>query len=218
MNSPFTIRPYRPTDRPAVRTICCDTADAGEPLENFFDDRELVADLVTRYYTDCESGYSWVAELHGQVAGYLTAAPDTHAFRRAENWSIGPQAFLRALARGTLFSRSIRAMAAALFWQKGQAITPSFRVPPAYPAHLHINLLKSARGLGIGERLITELISKLRIQRITGVHATVRADNAGACTFFEHLDFTPLFHYDEVLPARKGVRHVRVTVYGKTIA
>ena len=133
-----------------------------------------MADLVTRYYTDCESGYSGVAELHGQVAGYLTAAPDTHAFRRAENWSIGPQAFLRALARGTLFSRSIRAMAAALFWQKGQAITPSFRVPPAYPAHLHINLLKSARGLGIGERLITELISKLRTCLPPGGRAITR--------------------------------------------
>ncbi len=217
MHNTITIRPYSPADRSAVRQICGDTADAGNPLENFFADRELVADLVTRYYTDYESGYSWVAELNGQVAGYLTAAPDTRAFRRAENWSIGPQAFIEALGRGTLWTRSTGAMVLALIRQKGQAIRPTFHPPPAYPAHLHINLMKPARGLGIGERLIAELTGKLRIHQIPGVHATVRTDNPGACAFFERLDFTPVFHYSELLPARKGVQHVRVTVYGKVI-
>jgi hypothetical protein len=40
-----TIRPYRAGDREAVREIACDTALAGEPVELFFSDREVFADL-----------------------------------------------------------------------------------------------------------------------------------------------------------------------------
>src|SRR3989442_159990 len=46
------VRLYEPRDRAAVREICCDTADSGEPVETFFPDREGFADVLTRYYTD----------------------------------------------------------------------------------------------------------------------------------------------------------------------
>lgn len=212
------IRPYRTGDRTAIRAICADTADVGEPLENFFSDRELVCDLVTRYYTDYCRDYSWVAELGGEVIGYLTGAPDTSAFLKCLHWSIGPQAFIRAMGRGLLFRNESWAMAGALLRKKGQAIRPPFRVPAEYPAHLHINLLKAARRRQAGRKLIAVLIQKLRANGIPGVYATVLSENTGACAFFEHLDFTPISGYDEILPARNGVRDVQVTVYGRKIS
>jgi len=214
---PVLIRPYGTKDRAAIRQICSDTADAGEPLENFFSDRELVEDLITRYYTDYNHEYSWVAELNGKVVGYLTAAPDTPAFLKCLHWSIGPQAFIRAIGRGLLFKRESWAIAKALLRRKGQIIRPPFCVPQAYPAHFHINLMKQARGHQAGHELITTLLLKLAAHRIPGVHATTRADNAGACTFFERMDFKPISEYDETLPAKKGVRDVRVIVYGKMV-
>jgi len=211
------IRPYRASDRSAIRNICCDTADAGEPLENFFSDRELVGDLITRYFTDYCSEYSWVAELHGEVAGYLTAAPDTHAFRKCLRRNIAPLAFIRAIGRGLLFRHEIRSLAGALLRRRGRFIRPPFQVPEIYPAHLHINLLKPARGRHAGRELIAALIQKLRTDRIPGIHATVRADNTGSCTFFERLDFMPISEYDEILPARNGVQDVHITVYGRKV-
>lgn len=212
-----TIRPYRTADRAAIRSICAETADAGEPLENFFTDRELVGDLVTRYYTDYNTGYSWVAEVRGETIGYLTAAPDTLAFQKCLRWSIAPQAFVRAIGRGLLFKRASWAMVGALLKRKGQFIRPPFRVPEDYPAHLHINILKHARGSLAGQSLIAALIHRLKTDHIPGVHATVRADNARACAFFEHMDFSPVSEYDETLPARDGVIDVHVTVYGRKV-
>lgn len=211
------IRPYRAGDRAAIRHICAETADAGEPLENFFFDRDLVGDLVTRYYTDYCSGYSWVAERRGEVVGYLTAAPDTVAFLKSLYWSIGPQAFIRAIGRGLLLRRASWAMLGALIARRGRAIRPPFQVPPAYPAHLHINLLKSARGNHVGFDLVAALLRKLKAAGIPGVHATARTDNAGACSFFERQGFKPVAEYDEVLPACSGVRDVHVMVYARKV-
>ena len=212
------IRPYRTHDRAEIRRICVETADAGEPLENFFDDRELVADLVTRYYTDYFSDYSWVAEFDGKIAGYLTAAPDTRAFLQSFRWSIAPQAFIRAIGRGLLFRRGSWDMMGALIRRKVQAILPPFLIPAAFPAHLHIDVLKPARGRQAGRELMSSLIRKLQTHHIPGVHATVRTDNRGACAFFERMDFRPLSYYDETLPAGSGVRDVNVTVYGRRIS
>ena len=72
MNAVVNIRLYESRDRAAVRRICCETADNGGPVEGFFRDRELVADLVTRYYTDFEPESCWVAE----VAGAMSACSD----------------------------------------------------------------------------------------------------------------------------------------------
>lgn len=213
----MVIRPYSVGDRTAIRQICADTADSGEPLENFFSDRELVADLVTRYYTDFSSEYSWVAQLQGEIVGYLTAAPDTRAFRKCLHWSIGPQAFVRAFGRGLLFQSGTWALLGAMVRRKGQVIRPPFLVPAAYPAHLHINLLKHARGHHGGQDLLARLLQKLKATHIPGVHATVRADNTGACAFFEHLDFRPVSEYDELLPTKNGVHDVHVTVYGRKV-
>ena len=211
------IRRYRPGDRADIRRICVETADAGEPLENFFADRELVGDLVTRYYTDFCCEYSWVAEHRATVVGYLTAAPDTVASQSRLRLRIGPLAFMRAIGRGLLFRRGTWVMAGVLLRKKGQWIQPPFHVPEAYPAHLHINLLKSSRGHHVGRELVEALFLKLKADNIRGVHATVRSDNARACSFFEHLEFKAISGYHEVLPAAQGVQEVHVTVYGRNV-
>ena len=91
----LTIRPYRQADRHAVRAIVCDTAERGGPVERFFHDREVFADLLTRYYTDWEPGSLWVAERDAWVVGYLTGCLDTRRYHRVMAWRIIPMAVLR---------------------------------------------------------------------------------------------------------------------------
>jgi hypothetical protein len=67
----FTIRSYRPTDRGAVRRLCCQTGFLGEPIDPVFQDHELFADFLTSYYTDKEPESSFVLEIDGEIRGYL---------------------------------------------------------------------------------------------------------------------------------------------------
>src|SRR6185295_10181363 len=98
-----TIRSFRAADRPAVRALACDTAERGEPVERFYPDRDVFADLLTRYYTDWEPASLWVAEQDGEVVGYLTGCLDTRRYRRVMAWRVVPAAILRGVFRGLLF-------------------------------------------------------------------------------------------------------------------
>jgi hypothetical protein len=48
------IRLYRPSDRDAVRRLCCETGYLGKAIDPVFEDRELFADYLTSFYTDWE--------------------------------------------------------------------------------------------------------------------------------------------------------------------
>ena len=75
MDTGGIVRPYEPRDRAAVRQIAWDTADNGEPV-SFFSDREVFADILTRYYTDFEPQSLWVVDHAGQAVGYLSGCLD----------------------------------------------------------------------------------------------------------------------------------------------
>ena len=188
----LAIRPYEPRDRAAVREICCDTADSGNPVERFFPDREVFADLLTSYYTDDEPQSTWVAEQDGHVGGYLTGCLDTPRFLRAMAWRIAPCAFLKGLERGTVWHPlTLRLLAANL----GNWLRGGFRraVPlHSYPAHLHINLRRGFRGQRIGQQLMDRFFEQVRRASLSGVHAGVSADNAAGRRFFESLGFVEL--------------------------
>ena len=68
---PYSIRSYRPSDRAAVRRLCCQTGFLGEPIDPVYEDNELFADFLTTYYTDHEPESSFVLELEGEIRGYL---------------------------------------------------------------------------------------------------------------------------------------------------
>ena len=101
------IRPFDPRDRAAVRALACDTADRGEPIGRLFPDRELLADLLTCYYTDEEPDALWVAEDDREVVGYLTGCLRTTRYARLMAQRIVPGSLARALWRGTFASGQI---------------------------------------------------------------------------------------------------------------
>ncbi len=59
-----------------------------------------------------------------------------------------------------------------------------------FPAHLHINVLPSFQGRGVGRALITTLIAHLRAEGVKGAHLVVAQSNTGAIAFYERLGFS----------------------------
>lgn len=185
------VRPYSPDDRARVREICFLTGYMGEPVDWQWRDEESFADMFTGYYTDVEPESAFVAEVDGEVSGYLLGCVDSH---RA--WTPGSVAGRHILRRGI----ALRPGTAAVIWRTfGDALADIVTgrtdprklefSDPRWPAHLHIDLLPHARGHGIGRRLMDCWFARLRAHRVTGCHLGTLGENTGAIAFFESVSF-----------------------------
>ena len=214
----MVVRRYRSTDRAAVRRICCDTADRGEPVEQFFHDRDVFADLLTVYYTEEEPSSVWVAEHDGRVVGYLTGCLDSRRYRRATAWRIVPRAVLNGLRRGHLGSvKTWRlAWAALRTWRYRWGRAP---LPLAdYPAHIHLNVERAFRGRGLGRQLLERFMASARSAGVPGLYAAVRADNTPSCHLFERMGFHEVNRYPVIFPDGAVLRRHETIIYGKRLA
>ena len=183
------IRPYESRDRPRVRHICFVTGYLGEPVAWQWRHAESFADIFTGYYTDAEPESALVAEDGGEVVGYLLGCVDS-----ATAWDpatvVGRQVVRRGLA--------VRPGTAGFVWRAvGDVIVDALhrRLPPApfsdprWPAHLHIDLRREARGRGVGAALVRQWLDRLRHRQVGGCHVETIAENDGAVAFFEAMGF-----------------------------
>jgi GNAT superfamily N-acetyltransferase len=192
METAVQIRPYAPQDRAALRQICSDTADSGQPIERIFPDREVFADLLTNYYTQYEPQSAFIADNNGEVVGYLTGCVNTKRFLRVMIWRIIPLIAVKALFRGALWHpQTVRLVRNNIgLWLNG-----GHRTGPAldgYPAHLHVNLKDGFRGKHVGQQLVEVFCKHARAAGAPGVHAGVSAENERACRFFQGMGFAEL--------------------------
>jgi ribosomal protein S18 acetylase RimI-like enzyme len=187
--SDFLIRPYDASDRARVRHICFVTGYMGDPVEWQWRDAESFSNIFTGYYTDAEPESALVAEIDGEVRGYLLGCVDSS---RAWNPAtvVGRQLTRRAIA--------FRPGTAPFVWRAlGDVIADAARkrLPPAafsdprWPAHLHIDLLRDARGRGVGAALVRRWLDTLRQAGVPGCHLETVAENTAAVAFFEAMGF-----------------------------
>ncbi len=92
---------------------------------------------------------------------------------------------------------------------------------PRWPAHLHIDLLQRARGMGAGRTMVTRWLEELRANSVPGCHIQTMAENTAAVAFFESMGFVR--HGDPVLTpglrTRDGGRmHVQAMVLDPGLA
>jgi GNAT superfamily N-acetyltransferase len=185
--SDFIIRPYQSIDREAIRKIAFDTAFMGEPAEVFFTDQEVLADILTAYFTDHEPESLFVAESEGKVIGYLLGAKDSARIRRFFRSRIMWPLVIKILKRGTMAQgKNIR-----LGWKylssylQGEFSTPDLYHD--YPAVLHINIAAGYRAGGIGAKLIETFLDYLAKAKVPGVQLATISDQAAR--FFEKQGF-----------------------------
>ena len=213
----ISIRPYMPTDRASLRQICCDVADRGEPIENFFPDREFAADFLTAYYTDYEPSASFVAEVDGRVAGYVNGCLDNRRFGLVMLFLIIPQSLLKGLVRGVFvrkeFWKILHAMLKnwrrALIWRK-----QSFH---SHQGHFHIGIAKNARGQNLGTTLVHALLDEARIKGMVEMTASVHDGNTAACRFFEHLGFEAREKYPMMMASGDSLVQYHSILYVKSL-
>jgi GNAT superfamily N-acetyltransferase len=211
------IRLYQPADRQAVWGIACDTADHGNPVENFFPDRNVVAEMLMRYYTDYEPQALWVAEYESKVVGYLSGCLDSRRYSRVMAWRILPGACARAILRGLLWRRETFNIFKAAIRSLLRAGLRGDMPLSDYPAHLHINLRDGFRGQRLGARLIERFIDQAKSAGIKGVHASVLDDNITASRFFTRVGFNLLRRYPVFLPNDNACCLHHTLIYGRRI-
>jgi ribosomal protein S18 acetylase RimI-like enzyme len=183
------VRPYEPSDRARVRHICFVTGYIGEPVAWQWRDAESFSNIFTGYYTDAEPGSALVAEIDGEVRGYLLGCVDS-----SKAWNPGAVVGRQITRRGI----ALRPGTAGFVWRAvGDVIVDAARkrLPPApfedprWPAHLHIDLLPDARGRGVGATLMRRWLDSLRQAGVAGCHLETIAENTGAVAFFEAMGF-----------------------------
>lgn len=162
------IRRYEARDRAAVRRLCCETGFLGEPIDPVFEDRELFADYLTRYYTDIEPESSFVLEQAGEVKGYLLGSYRPYRqqlFNVFNNLSL----FSRGMAKYPFYNRPTRDFI-------GWILRNSWREVPKAPrrcAHFHFNMLPEAQGLATTTRLLNSYLDHLRSKGVRQVFGQV---------------------------------------------
>ncbi len=210
-----TIRLFQPSDREAIRTIACETADRGEPVDHFFHDREVFADLLVDYYLAYEPGAVWVAEHQAEIVGYLTGCLDTDRYHRLMTWQMIPRAVVKAVRRGALWARPT--------WRLALAGIRTSLIPTRalsldqYPAHLHVNLRHVFRGQHLGQQLVERFLGQAQTAHHPGVHAAVRSDNPGSCRFFERMGFVELGRRLVIFPEGATYQPHDTIIYGRRL-
>ncbi len=168
MPSDAIIRPYRPSDRDAVRHLCCETGYLGKAIDPVFEDRELFADYLTSFYTDREPESIFVLEQDGEVKGYLMGSRRP-LLQQFHNFFLNLSLFARGIFR---YPRYNKASKAFVRW----ILLNAWREVPAAPRrlpHFHFNMLPEAMGFGTTRELLVQFFHHLRAHGETHVFGQV---------------------------------------------
>ncbi|PZR72610.1 MAG: GNAT family acetyltransferase [Chthoniobacterales bacterium] len=152
----YAIRNYRPTDRAAVRRLCCETGFLGEPIDPVFEDREIFADFLTTYYTDHEPESSFVLEVNGEIRGYLLGSRKplrNQIYAFYQNVVL----FFRALSRYPRYLARSRKFIRWMVWYGWREVPAAPRSTP----HFHINLFPDARKVSTTRALMSAYLNYL---------------------------------------------------------
>jgi ribosomal protein S18 acetylase RimI-like enzyme len=214
----MNIRPYRPTDRDAVVTICHRTGYFGEDAAPYFKDAELFGLLFTAYYLDHEPEHCFVADDEEKAVGYIIGSTDTGAQREAFDRLIVPRIVRRAFTR-TLFRHPGDVLFLLGLTDHADYEKELFAedLVTNYPAHLHMNVLPEYQRHGLGGRLMARFIDSIRASGAPGVHLVTSTENKKALPFYRREGFTVYRDLPTKLWERKSPPTVRTLVFVKSL-
>ncbi len=184
------IRNYQIKDRDDIRKTSLESILLGECRTSIFDD-EILADILTIYFTDYEPLSCFVAVKENQVIGYIMGTQDVRKMRRLIKYKIFPRLIYKALYRRQFLRRNNLILMKNIIssYLKGEFITPDFS--KEYPATLHINIRAEYRRQNLGSLLVDYFLDFLKRKNIRGIHFGVMSESAK--DFFIKLNFNILF-------------------------
>jgi len=207
------VRPYRPEDRDGVRRVYADTAFFGRPVEAYFDDRELFADLGVSVYTDHYPDYIFVADDAGNVVGYILGSPTGDVGVHAHTLKSLPRILGRlATCRYRIGCKTLVHVGMSV-WAGLRGELLEIR-SAEYPANLHINLTAGYRGHGLGAALMRAYLDKLRSAGVPGVHLVTTNRHRAALRFYRRVGFQLLQEKQTQMWRRYVDGEVRLMAFG----
>jgi ribosomal protein S18 acetylase RimI-like enzyme len=185
------IRDYRPGDEKAAYYVCLKTGDSGYDGEAFYrEDPDALGRIYVGPYLRFEPELALILEDDQGVCGYALGAFDSRKFyeRYAKEWLPAIQ------------SQFPEPSGDPSSWTRAQSVHYQYHHPDhfcpdpyqCYPAHLHIDLIARVHRQGLGKRMMTELMDRLRDRGAPGVHLGMAASNDRAYHFYTNLGFVEL--------------------------
>ncbi len=191
----LSIRPVDPDDLDALYEVCLRTGDAGEDAIELYDDPRLLGEVYVGPYLTMPGGIGLTAVEDGIPSGYALAAIDTRSFEAECEIRWWPPLRARYPDPGPDPSTADQRLS-RLIHDPPRA---SDDVVALYPAHLHLDLLPSLQGRGVGRVMMSQLLDELVDRGAVGVHLGADPRNSNAVGFYSHLGFVTLSEGAEVV-------------------
>ncbi len=217
MNENIIIRKFEGKDREEVRRICCDTADRGEAIEQFFPDREFAADLLTCYYTDYEPESAFVAESSSGVVGYVQGCCNNRRYGLVMAWILIPQAVVKGFKRGVFFRAELWQIVRAMLCNWRRLFVWRKTSFDSHQGHIHIGIAKECRGRQVGKQLVEAFLKYAQTQGLNEITASVHEGNSAACQFFSRLGFVVRERYPMIMAQGNKLECYHSLLYVKKI-
>lgn len=187
------VRKFQEEDRSNLYHVCLATGDSGASALHLYNEKDMLGEIYVGPYLSFQPDLS-LTLIHAGVAGYALAALDTRAFEDTLSKEWWPVILEKYTSRSP---ENFNEREKNLF---GYIQNPPLRpkiIVDQYPSHLHIDLLETAQGRGIGKAMMHLLLQMLREQGSKGVHLGMGATNGRAFTFYTKLGFTLLDQNDD---------------------
>ncbi|MFA9446231.1 GNAT family N-acetyltransferase [Egicoccus sp. AB-alg6-2] len=184
------LRAGRLDDLDDIRTVCVRTGDVGRDATGTLPDVGVLPDLYAEPYLRLEPDLVTVVEdeAAGRVVGYVLGTADTETFVAAWRARWLPVVAARHPPPVPDPSGAYEQHVARL--HRPEHLLSAWAA--THPAHLHVDLLPSAQGRGLGRALIEQFCVGAARAGATGVHLVVDARNTAALAFYGRVGFEEL--------------------------
>jgi GNAT superfamily N-acetyltransferase len=189
----ISIRPCELKDTDSLYAICLATGDGGQDAKHLYTDGRMLGHIYAAPYAALTPVTCFVAEMEGNVVGFVVGTLDTIVFETMLETAWWPA--LRTLYPNpppeTAKNWSADERQCALIHNPTKS---PLALVAQYPAHLHMNLLPEAQGQGVGTSLLKTWLSKAAELGATSVHIGASPKNLKAIGFWQTQGFTSLDH------------------------
>lgn len=183
------IRQATSQDIPYLYEICLRTALSGLDGTDYFNDPFCVGHYYAAPYLFFEPSLCFVAlDEYSRPSGYIVGTSDTASFTRWLNASWLPQLRMHYAHTTNFKSDYEKSIVRLINKGPGEGVWEHV----GYPAHLHINLLDTLQGKGLGKALMLTFIDAVQKVGAEGIHLGVDGRNTHAFGFYEKMGFSIL--------------------------